>query len=60
MSYINTIAADISTVNSSTTNLGVGNSYTFTSTNVIWFTVDTDTNNSEIDLRFSLNEYQAN
>lgn len=30
MSYINTIAADISTLNSSTTNLGSGNSYTFT------------------------------
>jgi len=27
-------------------------------TDVIWFTVDTDTNSSEIDLRFSLNEYR--
>jgi hypothetical protein len=27
-------------------------------TDVIYFTIDTDTNNSEIDLRFSLNEYQ--
>lgn len=32
MSYINTIACEISTVNSSTTNLGAGNSYTFTGT----------------------------
>lgn len=32
--------------------------FNFSPTDVIWFTVDTDTNNSEIDLRFSLNEYQ--
>lgn len=32
--------------------------FNFSPSDVIWFTIDTDTNNSEVDLRLSLNHYK--